>query len=382
MFSSNLSPSLPPARTWVDIDLAALRQNARAAQACLPAGGPGIIAVVKADGYGLGMVPVARALGDLVRAFGVANVTEAQALREAGISAPVYLLGPAFPGEWDQVAAGGFCPAVSSLAEVSGYAAAARRAGVMLPVHVVVDTGMGRIGALPEETAAVVSAVNLDPFLSLDSVASHYPSADEDAAFSRGQARGFEQLLENLRQAGIAIPHWQLANSAGLTGYPVTGGWGRAGLMLYGISPLAEHQALLQPVVEWKTRVSLVKQLPEGHGVSYGRTFITERPTRTAVLALGYADGYPRQASGQGAAVLVGGIRCPVLGRVTMDQIIVDTTGLPEAPQPGDEAVLMGTQQGGEITAVELAGWGQTIPWDLFTGLGSRVERRYSNFIF
>lgn len=377
------APSLPPppARTWVEIDLAALRHNARAAQACLATPEPGILAVVKANGYGLGMVPVARALTSLVRAFAVANVAEACTLRDAGLLEPIYLLGPALPDEWAAIAAAGFCPAISNLSEVAGLAAAAQASGHPLAVHVVVDTGMGRIGAMPEEAAVLIAAVLAHPWLRLDSIASHYPSADEDPAFTGEQASRFSHLLEQLRATGPALPHTHLSNSAGLTSYP-TVGWGRAGLMLYGVSPLPDAQDLLQTVVTWTARVTLVKHLPAGHGVSYGRTWCTPRPTRTAVLAVGYADGYPRQASGREAAVLIGGQRCPVLGRVTMDQIIADTTAMDTPPQPGDEAVLIGTQGQQEITAGELAAWGQTIPWDIFTGLGPRVQRRYSNFIF
>jgi alanine racemase len=150
------APSLPPppARTWVEIDLAALRHNARAAQACLATPEPGILAVVKANGYGLGMVPVARALTSLVRAFAVANVAEACTLRDAGLLEPIYLLGPALPDEWAAIAAAGFCPAISNLSEVAGLAAAAQASGHPLAVHVVVDTGMGRIGAITVTNAA------------------------------------------------------------------------------------------------------------------------------------------------------------------------------------------------------------------------------------
>lgn len=372
-----------PARTWVDIDLAALRHNCRAAQAYLPQTSPGILAVVKADGYGLGMIPVARAIADLIRAFAVANVTEATALRAAGLPQPVYILGPALPWEWDAVAAGGFCPAVSSPEEVSGYAMAAARCGQPLPVHVVIDTGMGRLGVLPDQARDLVAAVVASPFLKLDSVATHCPCSDEDAAFTREQAAGFAALIGQLRDQGLPVEHTQVANSAGLTGYPVRdGGWARTGLMLYGVSPLPDPRHRLRRVVTWKTRVAFVKVLPEGHGVSYGRSFLTKRPTRVATLAVGYADGFPRQASGRGAAVLVGGGRCPVLGRVTMDQIMVDTTDLPAAPLPGDEAILVGTQGPQEITARELAAWGGTIAWDLFTGLGPRVQRCYSSCMF
>ncbi len=341
------------------------------------------MAVVKADGYGLGMVPVARAMQDLVRAFAVANVSEARELRGAGITLPVYVLGPALPSEWEAVAAGEFCPAVSSREEVSGYARAAARQGHPLPVHVVIDTGMGRIGALPGEAAALLSAVLASPFLKLDSVASHFPSADDDPSYTQEQANRFTALITEFQASGLAIGPTQVANSAGLTAYPQTGGsWARAGLMLYGVSPVPREQSRLQPVVTWKTRIALIRELPAGHGVSYGRTFITTRPTRVATLAVGYADGFPRQASGQGAAALIAGGRCPVLGRITMDQIMVDVTDLPDRPAPGDEAVLVGRQGNLEITAPQLAAQGGTIAWDLFTGLGPRVRRCYSSFIF
>ena len=383
MISQPDTPALPDARTWVEIDFEALRHNCRTAQACFPDPTPGVLAVVKADGYGLGMVPVARAMQDLVRAFAVANVTEARVLREAGLTLPIYILGPALPSEWEAVASGGFCPAVSSPEEVSGYARSAARQGHPLPVHVVIDTGMGRIGTLPGEAAALLSSVLASPFLELDSVASHFPSADDDPAYTMEQAQRFNALIAELQASGLAIGPTQLANSAGLTAYPQTGGsWARAGLMLYGVSPLPLDQSRLRPVVAWKTRIALIRELPAGHGISYGRTLITTRPTRVATLAVGYADGFPRQASGQGTAALIAGCRCPVLGRVTMDQIMVDVTDLPDKPAPGDEAVLVGRQGNLEITAPDLAAQGGTIAWDLFTGLGARVRRCYSSFMF
>ena len=165
----------------MEIDLGAVRHNCRVAQTCLNTGEPGVLAVVKADGYGLGMVPVARAMADLVRAFAVANVSEAAGLREAGMAHPIYVLGPVLPEEWPATVAGDFCPAVSDLEEVSGYAAEAARQQRVLAVHVVIDTGMGRIGALPEAAAAVRQAVLDSPHLELHSTASHYPCADGDS---------------------------------------------------------------------------------------------------------------------------------------------------------------------------------------------------------
>lgn len=366
-------------RTWVEVDLNAVRKNALAAQTCLKTDESGIVAVVKADGYGLGMLPVARAVTDLVRAFAVANVTEALALREGGILKPVYVLGPALPEERARLLEGAdFCPSVSDAEEMSAYEKLAEAAGRRLCVHVVVDTGMGRMGAFPEGAAELLRAVLASSWLELDSVASHFPSADSDRDFTLGQEDGFRQWVDRLRSEGLRLEKTQIANSAGLTAYERRRGeLARAGLMLYGISPVAECQELLSPVVTWHTRVTQVRTLPEGWGVSYGRTFITPSSMRVATLSVGYADGYPRQSSGQGAQVLIQGKRCPVLGRVTMDQMMVDVSKLPEPVEPGDEVVLVGCQGGDEITAVEAAGWGGTIAWDIFTGLGPRVRRVY-----
>ncbi len=364
----------------MEVNLEAVRKNALAAQECLKTDQSGIVAVVKADGYGLGMLPVARAVAEVVRAFAVANVTEALELRAGGIVNPVYVLGPALPEERALMLEGAdFCPAVSHPEEARAFGKAAEAAGRRLLVHVVVDTGMGRMGALPEQAAEVVRAVLADPWLELDSVASHFPSADSDRDFTLGQERRFRQWIDSLRAEGLPLERTQIANSAGLTAYARAGGGelARAGLMLYGISPVAECRKLLMPVVTWRTRVTQVRTLPEGWGVSYGRTFITSGPTRVATLAVGYADGYPRQVSGQGAQVLIHGKRCPVLGRVTMDQMMVDASGLTEAPEPGAEAVLIGGQEGEEISVNELAAWGGTISWDIFTGLGPRVRRVY-----
>ena len=372
-----------PARTWVEVDLEAVRHNCRTAQQCLAGTDSGILAVVKADGYGLGMVPLARAMEDYVRAFAVANLKEAETLRAAGLTLPIYILGPALPEEWAAITKNGFCPAVSSMEEVVGYEAEAAKQHAVLAVHVVIDTGMGRIGVLPESAEGVLRAAVRSPHLKLDSTASHFPCADEDPDYTKAQAVRFAELVRRLRADGLAIGPTQLANSAGLLAYPtVERDWGRAGLMLYGVSPVPAEQHRLHRVVTWKTRVVLVRELPAGHGVSYGRTYIAPHPVTVATLAVGYADGYPRQASGQGAAILLGGQRCPVLGRVTMDQIMVDTTALPVAPCPGAEAVLVGPQGTQEITATELAAWGGTIAWDLFTGLGPRVQRCYGDFIF
>ncbi len=365
-------------RCWAEIDLSALRHNARVAREFA---GPGaaILAVVKADGYGHGMGPVARALygGGLVKNFAVANAAEAVVLCGHLPDVPITILSPALPDERPEIVRHGFLPWISTLAEAEDYARLSlvlRPGGEPFGIVVVVDTGMGREGVLPDGLEALRRAVAALPGIVLQGVVTHLPSPDEDAAFTAAELAGFGRLLAGAPPA--AERHAQ--NSAGLLGYPLAARCNvvRPGLMLYGASPLAEHQARLRPALTLKTRVSLVRALPAGHGVSYGQTFVTPRPTRVGTLAMGYADGYPRHLSNAGAEVLVRGRRCPVLGRVTMDQTMIDLDALP-AVEAGEEVVLIGRQGTEEILAAELAAKAGTIPWAIFTGLSARVGRYY-----
>jgi alanine racemase len=362
-------------RTWIEIDLAALRHNAGVARQCAGAGGR-IMAVVKANGYGLGAVECARALEGDVDAFGVATVPEAIELQDADVRAPIYLLSPVLPDEVQAVITRQLIPAVSTLEEAQAFSENARAGGKDLPLHLVVDTGMGRIGIAENAAVALAQAITRLPGVVIDSVGSHLPSADEDEAFTRGQQQRFWQLLDSLNEIGAPFRFAQLVNSAGALRLDRRQPeMIRAGLMLYGVSPLADRQSLLRPVLTWKTSVALVRTLPAGWGVSYGRTFITRRPTRAATLPVGYADGYQRHLSSRAADVLVHGHRCPLLGRVTMDQIVVDVTDVPGEVAPGDDAVLIGRQQNEEITAREVANKAGTIPYEIFTGIGRRVGR-------
>lgn len=336
------------------------------------------MAVIKANGYGHGAVWAARILQDSVTMFGVANLREAQELRAAGIEKPVFLLSPCLQEEWEPAVRMGCHLSVSSLQESIALDRLAQRLGMKALLHAVVDTGMGRIGFLEEAwDESTIAALLALKHVSWEGIDTHLPSADEDAAFTRAQLARFKRSVEKARGMRFC-PKWVHAtNSAGLLGYEEQRGWctlTRPGLMLYGVSPLPEEQSRLKPVLTWKTRITLVRELPARHGVSYGSTYVTERPTRVATLACGYADGYPRQASGQGAHVLIGGTACPLLGRVTMDQMMVDVTACSHV-EPGDEAVLIGTQRSNKVTATDLAAWSNTIEWHVFTGIGARVQR-------
>jgi alanine racemase len=289
-----------------------------------------------------------------------------------GVTRPIYLLSPAAPAERRAVVEAGdvFIPAVSEFEEAAEFSALAEAAGRRQPVHLVFDTGMGRIGMIETEAVGLAVRIAALPGLVIDSVASHFPSADEDAVFTAAQLGRFHALLEALAAAGLGRPRHHVANSAGAVSQPRRGReMIRAGLMLYGVAPIPGRDDDLRPAVAWHARVVLARTLPAGHGISYGRTYITAAPTRVATLPVGYADGYPRHLSGRGAWVRLGHAACPVLGRVTMDQIVV---AAPDDVKPGDVATLMGGDGPGPAEVAERAG---TIAHDIFCGLGGRVGR-------
>ena len=357
----------------MEVDGGALQGNVALARRLM--GGKGeLMAVVKANGYGHGVGLVLRALKNGVEQFAVANVKEA--VQIAGLVDPkrITVLSPALPFEREEVAGRGFLPMVSSWEEADAYARWGR-VGRPVGIHLCVDTGMGRMGVWEEEAWSVAAAIRELPGVVVRTVASHLPCADEDDEYTRAQLQRFHRLGRELCGAFFPEAGLQVENSAGLLAFPgYAGDVVRAGLMLYGESPRPEFQRELQPVMAWKTRVALVRSMETGRGISYGRTYRTPAPMQVATLAVGYADGYRRQMSGRGAMVLVGGRRCAVLGRITMDQVMVDVTGVPDL-EPGSEAVLLGRQKSEAIWARELAVWAGSIPWEIFTGIGERVER-------
>lgn len=359
-------------RTWAELDLAALRHNVAVVRAQVGER-VRIMAVVKADAYGHSIEHIVPLLARLVEMFGVANLDEARAVRAVAPESPVFILGPALPTERAEIVAQRFIPAVSSREEAAAYSALAGDAP--LDIHLALDTGMGRIGIWEEDAAAEVRAISAMDGVRVAGIASHLPVADSDDAFTCEQLERFEQLVARLRADGLASPLVHVENSAGLIAFPAhAGDFVRPGLMLYGVSPRPEFQEQLRPVLTWKTRIILVRDVGAGRGISYGRTFITDRSMRIATLAVGYADGYRRHLSNRDAAVLIGGRRCAVLGRVTMDQTLADVTAVPDARE-GDEVVLIGRQGDEAITATELAEKAGTIAWEILTGLGKRVRR-------
>jgi alanine racemase len=357
-------------RCWAEIDRDALRYNAGVVRERI--GSAEMLAVVKANAYGHGLVGVAETLASEVQLFGVANLEEAVALRQAGLSHPVIILGPALAEERSMIVERKFIPTISAFEEAEAF----DRIGPVA-INFKVDTGMGRMGVPEGEGLAVFKKVAALGNVRVHSVSTHMPVSNEDIEFTRGQLARFRNLLSQFRAEVPGDYKAHVLQSTGTLAFndppPEVV---RAGIMLYGISPLPEFQRLLRPAMTWKTRIALIRDMPAGHGISYGRTFITPRPMRVATLSAGYADGYPRQISNRGAAMLVRGKRCPLLGRVTMDLMVIDVSDLPEAAV-GDEVVLMGRQGGEEISATDLAELAGTINWDIVTRIGSRVRRVY-----
>jgi alanine racemase len=377
---SSLS-SEPFRRCWAEVDLNALRHNIATLREHV---GPnvGILAVVKANAYGHGVAELARELRYLVEMFGVASVAEALQLRRVAPGTGIVVLGPALPEEREVLMRNAFLPVVSSLEEAQAYS---KLAGCLqhanpFALHLKVDTGMGRIGVWHEEALETARAIAALPGIQLSGVATHLPAADEDSEATRAQLALWEKLVGTLRNAGLAIPVVHALNSAGTILFNRLHASGgdliRPGLILYGSSPVPEFQTRLRPVMAWKSRITLLRNVPVGRRVSYGGTYVTPAPMRIATVCVGYADGYARHLSNSGAEVLIGGRRCSVLGRVTMDQILVDVSAVSQAAV-GDEVVLMGSQGNEEITAAELAVKSGTIPWEIFTNISSRVVRYY-----
>ena len=356
-------------RCWAEIDRSALRHNARVVRE--RTGSAEMLAVVKANAYGHGLLGVAQTLADDAQLFGVANLQEALALRES-LSHPVVILGPATPEERSVIAEHGFVPTISSLEEAEAF----NRFGPVA-INFKIDTGMGRMGVVEDQALEVFKKVAALPNINIHSISTHMPVSNEDEQYTRDQLVRFQNILEQIRVEFPGTYKAHVLQSAGTLAHNAqTFDIVRAGIVLYGISPLPEFQNLLKPAMTWKTRIALVRDIPKGSSVSYGRTFITPREMRVATLSAGYADGFPWQLSNRGAAMLVRGERCPLLGRVTMDLMVIDVTNI-DGVQVGDEVVLMGCDGNEEISCAELAEKAGTIPWEIVTRIGARVRRVY-----
>jgi len=354
-------------RCWAEIDRDALRHNARVVRERI--GSAEMLAVVKANAYGHGLMGCAETLAEQVQLFGVANLEEAVALRER-FHLPVIILGPSLPEEMPTIIERGFIPTISTFDEAEAF----DRVG-KTQINFKVDTGMGRMGAVESQAIEIFKRVAALSKVDIHSISTHMPVSDVDAEYTKDQLVRFRKVVKEIRAAVPGTYKAHVLQSAGALGFSETvDEIVRAGIVFYGISPLPEFQKLLKPAMTWKTRIGLIRDVPKGASISYGRTFITPKPMRAATLTAGYADGYPRHLSNVSAEMLVRGKRCPLLGRVTMDLMVIDVSHLDDV-EIGDEVVLMGKQGDAEIPCVELADKAGTITWEITTRLGQRVKR-------
>ena len=364
--------------TWAEIDLDAIAFNAASLKA--RAGGKAeLMVTVKANGYGHGAAPVARAAleGGATR-LAVHRTLEGVQLRQAGITAPILIMGYTLPAESERLVHWDLTPTVNSKPQAESLSAAVA-AGKPLPVHVKVDTGMGRYGLLPSEVLDFARFLSNLPGLVLEGLYTHHAVADlADKAFTRHQFSIYMDVVKRLEEAGFTFSLKHVSNSATTLDLPEMAlDMVRCGIALYGLSPSDEVEPAvpLRPALTLKSRVARVRTLPTGASISYGRTYITDEPTRVALIPVGYGDGYHRILSNRGM-VLINGRRAPIVGRVCMDQFVVDVSPIP-AVQLHDEVVLIGRQGKEHIPAEEVACWAETINYEVTTGLLPRVVRIY-----
>ena len=363
-------------RSWVEVDLGHFAANWAEMKRLV---GPDvkIMQVVKADAYGHGAIEISNAaLLNGASALGVANADEGVQLRVSGITAPVLILSPATGSEIDQIIKYNLTPSVSDLEFAREFQKKAHKAGIRAPLHVEVDTGMGRGGTIQTETCQTIREVSSFPNLSLEGIFTHFSESEILSCYNDLQWRTFQELLDKLETGGIRIPIRHISNSGAILNYPDCHlDMVRPGIISYGIypSPATRGKAALNPVMSFKTRVVLVKEFPEGYGIGYGRTFITRRPTRIATIPVGYGDGLGWPLSNQGEA-LIRGKRVPIAGRISMDMCTLDISQVPECAV-GDEVVLMGEQGGERITADEIAAKVHSISYEILCALGKRAPR-------
>lgn len=370
-------------QAWGDVDLGAVRDNTRAlAELARPAA---LLAVVKADGYGHGAVPVAKAALDAGATWlGVALVEEGAALRSEGIDAPILVLSePPLPAA-AVVVSERLTPVVYTPAGIEALAKANVHADEPLPVHLKVDTGMHRVGCAPDAALDLVDAIAARDELALEGICTHFANADDlDRAHTEGQIARFNELLAELDTRGMRPQLVHAANSAGLLNHPdARYDLVRCGIALYGVAPAPElaDRVALRPVLSLRAQVSHVRDLDAGDRVSYGLRYALPQAGRVATVPVGYADGVPRNLGLAGGEVLIRGTRYPIAGTVTMDQLMVDVTRMPSGDAPveaGDDVVLLGRDGDEEITAQEWAEHLGTIGYEIVTGIGPRVPRRY-----
>lgn len=359
---------------WAEIDLSALGHNVRSLKAL--AGSARLAAVIKANAYGHGAAPVGRAAleagADLLA---VICVEEGEQLRQAGIRAPILVLGHSFPADAERIVEQRLTPIVTTLELAEALSQEAQRRGINQPVHVKVDTGLNRYGLRPAEAVTLAKQLRELPSITVEGICTHFAEADAiDKSHAREQFRVFMSVADQLPW----IPMRHVSNTAGLLTLPEFNlDMVRPGIGLYGCYPTEPPAGIdLRPVLSLKGRIVRLHRIESGESVSYGRTWSAERPSTIALISCGYGDGLPRALSNRGQ-VLVRGQRVPIIGRVCMDMSMLDVTDVPNVAE-GDEVVLVGRQGSESIPVEELAELCGTISYEILCGIAARVERVYT----
>ena len=359
--------------SYITVDLDVLQENFRKIR---QAAGVAVMAVIKADAYGHGAVEVAKVLADQADFFGVACIYEAMELRQAGIENPILILGQMPSDAYDQAANQGIRPTIFHYEDALALSQAAQKAGVVAPFHFAVDTGMSRIGfQVTENDADMCQKIAQLPNLECEGIFSHFATSDEaDLSRAKAQAQRFDQFVTMLKSRGVCPPICHLDNSAGILNFENHYQMVRAGIILYGLEPSDQVDIArlgLKSALCWHSRISHLKTLEPGRQISYGGTYTTTAPTRVATIPVGYADGYRRGLSGK-FHVLIRGQKAPILGRVCMDQLMVDVTNIPDVTLQ-DEVILLGEG----MRAEEMAQVLDTINYEIVCGISRRVPKVY-----
>ena len=363
--------------TYLTIDLDKISNNFKSIQE--KAGVP-VMAIIKADAYGHGAVQVARQLQNSCCFFGVSSMLEALELRNAGIQTPILILGQIPPKAFSVAIREGIRPTIFRYEDAVCLSETAAEMGVDAPFHFAVDTGMSRIGFQATEADADICAkITALPNLTVEGIFSHFATADcEDLSKSHQQAKRFDDFCGLLESRGVNIPLRHMDNSAGIMNFHNHYGLVRAGIVTYGMYPSSEVNPIdlpLTPALSWSSRVTCVKTLEAGREISYGGTYVTTKPTVVATIPVGYADGYRRALSGK-FYVLIHGKKAPILGRICMDQMMVDVTDIPHT-QVGDKVVLVGTDGEETITMEQISAAADTFNYEFVCGISRRVPRYY-----
>lgn len=368
---------MPTYNTCVNIDLDAIARNFEAVRR---RAGVEVMAIVKADAYGHGAVPIAQLLEPQCAMFGVSSMGEALELRRAGLRKPILILGHTPVDACGDAVSRNIRPAIFRWEDALALSQAAQALGVTAPFHFAVDTGMSRIGfQVTEEDADICARIAALPGLFAEGLFSHFATADSaDLTRTHRQAELFRRFDEMLKERGVNIPIRHLNNSAGIMNFGSQYEMVRSGIVTYGLYPSAEvpREALpLTPALSWYSHVTHVKTLPPGREISYGATFVTARETVVATIPVGYADGYRRSLSGH-FHVLINGKKAPILGRICMDQLMADVTDIPDVT-PGSRVTLIGADSGETITMEEISAQAGSFPYEFACGISRRVPRNY-----